>query len=80
MLGIERDLDSELVRVWHLIHELSEQLAHNQQTTVKLQNQANALKVRTLTACVHDRPTQAEGNIRTGASKSPYFWIYFTAV
>ncbi|TDL26397.1 hypothetical protein BD410DRAFT_741712 [Rickenella mellea] len=44
MFSIERDMDSDLLRAWQLIHELSEQLAHNQKIVAALQSQANALK------------------------------------
>jgi hypothetical protein len=39
-------MDNELLRIWQLVHELSEQLAHNQKITNALQSQANTLKVR----------------------------------
>ena len=39
-------MDGELMRVWQLVHELSEQLAHNQKLTATLQSQARALQVR----------------------------------
>lgn len=39
-------MDSELLRVWQLVHELSDQLAHNQKIANTLQSQAGALKVR----------------------------------
>lgn len=45
MFGVDRDLDNELLRVWQLVHELSEQLAHNQKVASTLQSQAGALKV-----------------------------------
>jgi hypothetical protein len=38
-------MDNELLRIWQLVHELSEQLAHNQKITSALQSQASALKV-----------------------------------
>jgi hypothetical protein len=38
-------MDSELLRVWQLVHELSDQLAHNQKIANTLQSQAGALKV-----------------------------------
>ncbi|KAJ7103139.1 hypothetical protein B0H15DRAFT_811100 [Mycena belliarum] len=37
-------MESELVRIWQIVHELSEQLAQNQKTTASLQSQAAALK------------------------------------
>ncbi|KAF7969846.1 hypothetical protein HWV62_25842 [Athelia sp. TMB] len=37
-------MDSELLRVWQLIHELSDQLVHNQKVAHSLQNQADNLK------------------------------------
>lgn len=38
-------MDSDLLRVWQLVHELSEQLALNQKITNALQTQAGSLKV-----------------------------------
>ncbi|KAL6307635.1 hypothetical protein BKA93DRAFT_815671 [Sparassis latifolia] len=38
------DIDSDLIRVWQLLHELSEQNAHNQKMAGALQSQAGALK------------------------------------
>lgn len=38
-------MDSDLLRVWQLIHELSDQLALNQKITSALQSQAGSLKV-----------------------------------
>ncbi|KAF9270821.1 hypothetical protein L218DRAFT_889658 [Marasmius fiardii PR-910] len=40
-------MDNDLVRVWHLINELSDQLAHNYKITKTLQSQANLLKNET---------------------------------
>ncbi|KAG7099849.1 hypothetical protein E1B28_001656 [Marasmius oreades] len=37
-------MDNELVRVWHLINELSDQLAHNYKITKTLQSQSSVLK------------------------------------
>jgi hypothetical protein len=42
-------MDSELLQVWQLVHELSDQLALNQKITNTLQNQAGSLKVWPLT-------------------------------
>jgi hypothetical protein len=42
-------MDGEFLRLWQLVHELSEQLAHNQKISLTLQAQADELKVRTLT-------------------------------
>ncbi len=39
-------MDGDLLRIWQLVHDLSEQLAHNQKLTATLQAQANSLKVR----------------------------------
>ncbi|KAK0208957.1 hypothetical protein DFS33DRAFT_1306566 [Desarmillaria ectypa] len=39
-------MDSELMRVWQLVHELSEQLAHNQKLTAALQSQARSLQTQ----------------------------------
>ncbi|KAK0500704.1 hypothetical protein EDD18DRAFT_1145496 [Armillaria luteobubalina] len=39
-------MDGELMRVWQLVHELSEQLAHNQKLTATLQSQARALQTQ----------------------------------
>lgn len=39
-------MDNELLRVWQLLHELSDQLNHNQKISTALQSQAHALKVR----------------------------------
>jgi hypothetical protein len=38
-------MDNELLRVWQLVHELSDQLAHNQKIASTLQSQAGVLKV-----------------------------------
>jgi hypothetical protein len=38
-------MDNDLLRVWQIVHELSEQLAHNQKIANTLQSQANILKV-----------------------------------
>lgn len=38
-------MDNELMRVWQLVHELSDQLSHNQKLTNTLQSQAGSLKV-----------------------------------
>lgn len=46
-------MDNELLRVWQLIHELSDQLAHNQKIANALQNQAGSLKVRTVSQSEH---------------------------
>ncbi|KAF9021758.1 hypothetical protein BDZ89DRAFT_957210 [Hymenopellis radicata] len=37
-------MDADLMRIWQLVHDLSEQLAHNQKLTATLQAQANSLK------------------------------------
>ncbi|KAJ7897298.1 hypothetical protein B0H14DRAFT_400135 [Mycena olivaceomarginata] len=37
-------MENELVRIWQIVHELSEQLAQNQKTTAALQTQAASLK------------------------------------
>ncbi|KAK7063862.1 hypothetical protein R3P38DRAFT_3382606 [Favolaschia claudopus] len=37
-------MENELVRIWQIVHELSEQLAQNQKTATTLQNQAASLK------------------------------------
>ncbi|KAJ6520239.1 hypothetical protein C8R45DRAFT_54025 [Mycena sanguinolenta] len=39
-------MDNELVRIWQIVHELSEQLAQNQKATSALQTQAAALKTQ----------------------------------
>ncbi|KII94032.1 hypothetical protein PLICRDRAFT_79226, partial [Plicaturopsis crispa FD-325 SS-3] len=39
-------MDNDLMRVWQMIHELSEQLAHNQKITSTLQSQTTALKTQ----------------------------------
>lgn len=38
-------MDTDLLRVLQVIHDLGEQLTHNQKITAALQTQANALKV-----------------------------------
>ena len=38
-------MDNELVLVWQVVNELSEQLAHNQKLTNALKSQAGLLKV-----------------------------------
>jgi len=39
-------METELIRVWQLVLELSEQLARNQELATSLKNQALVLKVR----------------------------------
>ncbi|KAJ7116800.1 hypothetical protein C8R43DRAFT_1038122 [Mycena crocata] len=39
-------MEAELVRIWQIVHELSEQLAQNQKTTSALQSQAASLKTQ----------------------------------
>ncbi|KAG6845165.1 hypothetical protein H0H87_012961 [Tephrocybe sp. NHM501043] len=39
-------MDSDMLRLWQLVHELSEQLAANQKLTATLQSQASTLKVQ----------------------------------
>lgn len=39
-------MENEVVRVWNLVHELSEQLAENQKIANALQSQAGLIKVR----------------------------------
>jgi len=39
-------METELIRVWQLVSELSEQLARNQELATSLKNQALVLKVR----------------------------------
>ena len=41
------DMDSDFIRAWTLIHELSDQLAHNQKMISTLASQAGLLQVRT---------------------------------
>ena len=48
MYVVERDMDSDMYRVLHMVQELSEQLAHNQKLVSTLQSQAGTLK-----ACIH---------------------------
>jgi hypothetical protein len=49
-------MDNELLLVWQLVNELSEQLAHNQKITTTLKSQAGALKVNT---SLHLRSTES---------------------
>lgn len=42
------DMDSDFVRAWTLIHELSDQLAHNQKMITTLASQAGLLQVRAI--------------------------------
>ena len=44
-------MENELLLVWQVVNELSEQLAHNQKLTSALKSQAGVLKVRTLWLC-----------------------------
>ncbi|KLO20602.1 hypothetical protein SCHPADRAFT_897868 [Schizopora paradoxa] len=44
MFGIERDPESDMIRVWHMVQELSEQLSHNQKLVAQLKAQAVNLK------------------------------------
>jgi hypothetical protein len=39
-------MENELILVWQVVNELSEQLAHNQKLTNALKTQAGLLKVR----------------------------------
>lgn len=39
-------MDNELLLVWQVVNELSEQLAHNQKLTSALKSQAGVLKVK----------------------------------
>ena len=41
------DMDGDFIRAWTLIHELSDQLAHNQKMIATLASQAGLLQVRT---------------------------------
>jgi hypothetical protein len=45
------DVESELLRVWNLINELSEQLQENRGVTANLRDQAERLKVRFYFPC-----------------------------
>jgi len=47
-------MDNELLLVWQVVNELSEQLAHNQKLTSALKSQAGVLKVKKL--CGYIRP------------------------
>lgn len=38
-------MDTELLRVWQIVNELSDQLAHNQKLAGTLKSQAGLLKV-----------------------------------
>ena len=40
------DMDSDFIRAWTLIHELTDQLAHNQKMISTLASQAGLLQVR----------------------------------
>lgn len=42
---VHADVESELLRVWTLISELSDQLQENRVATADLRSQADALKV-----------------------------------
>lgn len=50
------DTDADLVRAWQLLHELSEQNAHNLKLSTALRTQASTLKVRV-------RPVVAEATL-----------------
>lgn len=41
-------MDNDFVRTWTLIHELSDQLAHNQKMISTLASQAGLLQVRAI--------------------------------
>ena len=45
---VEREMDNqnEMLRVWHMVQELGEQLSHNQKIVVSLKSQAGQVKVR----------------------------------
>lgn len=46
-VNVERDFDTDMMRVWHMVQELSDQLAHNHKIVGTLKSQATVLKVRT---------------------------------
>jgi hypothetical protein len=45
-------MDNEFLRLWQLVHELGDQLAHNQKITSALQSEAEALKVGVHMCCI----------------------------
>lgn len=46
-------MDNEILRAWLLIHELSDQLTHNQKISNALQSQVAAVKVNPITTDIH---------------------------
>lgn len=59
------DMDSDFVRAWTLIHELSDQLAHNQKMISTLASQAGLLQVRA--------PNKPKGHFMGYASDISFF-------
>jgi hypothetical protein len=45
MYGVERDFDTDMMRVYHMVQELGDQLAHNNKIVGSLRSQASVLKV-----------------------------------
>ena len=43
--SLDMIMDNDLLRAWLLVHELSDQLAHNQKMSTALQARATSLKV-----------------------------------
>jgi len=50
-VGRLSDMDSNILQVWQLIHDLGDQLAVNQKLTTTLQTQAVSLKVSPPLTC-----------------------------
>lgn len=46
------DLDSDLIRAWQILHELSEQNALNHKMAATLASQAHSLKVCLVASCI----------------------------
>lgn len=69
-------MDNELFRIWQLVHELSDQLAHNQEITKTLQAQAAALKV--CSASNHPRNTIQLHFV--GTSGTQRLWFCFETI
>jgi len=60
-------METELIRVWQLVSELSEQLARNQELATSLKNQALVLKVSAGSWLVKKLwRTHVTGTYRTG--------------
>lgn len=63
------DLDSELIRAWQLLHELSDSNARNRDLAAGLRNAAHTLQVFLLSSLDCKRKTYNEGVLRVKRPK-----------